>query len=130
MAIILAACENTLTNNTQYQIDSQRHWLIQRMSDVAQYTGWQSARQIATGCEAVWKKAAQMGRGPPYESRNDTVEEHSQSVWRSARRLDEVFEKEGDKRIVLARADRAQFALGLLAAEEDMARLELRDDRT
>ncbi|OAA81496.1 Fungal transcriptional regulatory protein [Akanthomyces lecanii RCEF 1005] len=114
----------------QYQIDSQRHWLIRRMSDVAQYTGWQSAKQIATGCEAVWKKAAQMGRGPPYESSNNTVEEHAQSVWRTARRLDEVFEKEGDKRIVLARADRAQFALGLLAAEEDMARLELRDDST
>lgn len=114
----------------QFQVDNQRHWLIQRMSDVAQYTGWQSAKQIATGCEAVWKKAAQMGRGPPYASKIRTVEEHAQSVWRTARRLDEVFEKEGDKRIVLARADRAQFALGLLAAEEDLARLELRDDRT
>ncbi|KAM3513293.1 hypothetical protein MY11210_003069 [Beauveria gryllotalpidicola] len=114
----------------QFQVDNQRHWLIQRMSDVAQYTGWQSAKQIATGCEAVWKKAAQMGRGPPYESITRTVEEHAQSIWRTARRLDEVFEKEGDKRIVLARADRAQLALGLLAAEEDLARLELRDDRT
>lgn len=111
-------------------MDNQRHWLIQRMSDVAQYTGWQSARQIATGCEAVWKKAAQMGRGPPYESRTPIIEEHAQSVWRTARRLDEVFEKEGDKRVVLARADRAQYALGLLAAEEDLARLELCDDRT
>ncbi|OAA61450.1 Fungal transcriptional regulatory protein [Cordyceps fumosorosea ARSEF 2679] len=114
----------------QYHVDNQRHWLIQRMSDVAEYTGWQSAKQIATGCEAVWKKAAQMGRGPPYVSRTRTVEDHAQSVWRTARRLDEVFEQEGDRRIVLARADRAQFALGLLAAEEDLARLELRDDRT
>ncbi|KAJ3485514.1 hypothetical protein NLG97_g6797 [Lecanicillium saksenae] len=114
----------------QFQMDNQRHWLIQRMSDVAQYTGWQSAKQIATGCEAVWKKAAQMGRGPPYESRTQFIEEHAQSVWRTARRLDDIFEKEGDKRIVLARADRAQYALGLLAAEEDLARLELRDDRT
>lgn len=119
-----------LTEALQYQVEDQRHWLIQRMSDVAQYTGWQSAKQIATGCEAAWKKAAQMGRGPPYESKGRLVEEHAQSVWRTARRLDEVFAKEGDKTIVLARADRAQFALGLLAAEEDMARLELRDDRT
>ncbi|KAI0478787.1 hypothetical protein GGR56DRAFT_689771 [Xylariaceae sp. FL0804] len=53
----------------QYQTDDQRHWLVRRMHDTARLTGWQSAHQIADGCQSAWAKAAQYGRGPPWHPR-------------------------------------------------------------
>ena len=53
----------------QYQDNSQRMWLIKRLLDIDRRTGWASAASIARSCETAWERAAEAGRGPPYEAR-------------------------------------------------------------
>ncbi|CAK7209878.1 hypothetical protein SCUCBS95973_000590 [Sporothrix curviconia] len=112
----------------QYQDTAQRHWTVKRMHNVARLTGWQSARQIANGCEAGWVKAANMGRGPPYESPPD-LDEPPSSIWNRPRRIiDRVRElEEVEERLVLSSSERPHYAVGLLSVEADLERLELSD---
>lgn len=53
----------------QYQDHHQRDWLVTRLLEIDRRTGWASAGIIARGCETAWEKAAEMGRGPPYDRR-------------------------------------------------------------
>ncbi|KAL0944266.1 C6 finger domain-containing protein [Colletotrichum truncatum] len=109
----------------QYREDAQRHWLVRRMHDVARLTGWQSARQIADGCESGWKKAAAMGRGPPYTRDPSLITVIPQSVWTSPRRIGARLEllDGDDKVLVVAKAERAHYALGLISVEQELERL-------
>lgn len=106
------------------------------MHNITRLTGWKSARQIADGCESAWTKAAQLGKGPPYERQYEPHEmaHAEESVWDNARRIDRVIQEidydggANDRRIVVARAERAHYALGLLGVEDDMEYLELKDE--
>ncbi|KAI0489742.1 hypothetical protein F4859DRAFT_165063 [Xylaria cf. heliscus] len=149
----------------QLQAETQRHWLVRRLRDIARLTGWQSAHQIADGCESAWSKAAQLGRGPPYraaavaEDEEDAREVRSRHeakkrqvphpldvappgmswVWGNPRRLDRRIQEEdgaaasagdgmatdGNKKIVLAKGEKAFYAMGLLTVEEDLEKLDL-----
>jgi hypothetical protein len=154
----------------QFQGDAQRHWLIRRLRDIARLTGWQSAHQIADGCESAWSKAAQLGRGPPYkppaaaedeEDAKDVRSRHGAKkrqvtpdvappgmswVWGNPRRLDRrILEEDGaaaaavaaaagsggelmatdSKKIVLAKGEKAFYAMGLLTVEHDLEKLDL-----
>ena len=112
----------------QYQDDGQRHWLIRRMHDISRLTGWRSAMQIADGCEASWIKAAQMGRGPPYARHPDLVRKDPETVWSNPRRIDrKIQEIDDESPLIIVRADRAFYALGLLSVAEDLERLALDD---
>jgi hypothetical protein len=53
----------------QYQEPPQRTWLINRLLSIDRRTGWASAAVIARACETSWERAAEAGRGPPYEGR-------------------------------------------------------------
>ncbi|RYP73713.1 hypothetical protein DL771_003426 [Monosporascus sp. 5C6A] len=111
----------------QYRQDVERHWLIRRLHDIARLTGWQSARQIADGCESAWMKAAALGRGPPYERAPDLNTDPLVSVWGNPRRIDrriQEVEDEGGK-IVLAKEEKAHYAMGLLSVEHDLEKLDL-----
>ncbi|ERT00892.1 hypothetical protein HMPREF1624_02126 [Sporothrix schenckii ATCC 58251] len=112
----------------QYQDTAQRHWTVRRMHNVARLTGWQSARQIANGCESGWVKAANLGRGPPYESPPD-LEAAPLSIWNQPRRIiDRVRELEDvEERLVLSTSERPHYAVGLLSVETDLERLDLSD---
>lgn len=97
---------------------------------MARLTGWQSARQIANGCESAWTKAAALGKGPPYTRPSDINLNHPPSIWDNPRRIDErIRELDGreEGRLVLAKSEQAHYALGLLGVEQDLERLELRD---
>ncbi|KAI1186247.1 hypothetical protein F5B17DRAFT_370450 [Nemania serpens] len=149
----------------QLQDEAQRHWLIRRLRDIARLTGWQSAHQIADGCESAWSKAAQLGRGPPYkpapededeEDAKDVRSRHEAKkrrppppdmappgmswVWGNPRRLDRrILEEDGaaaaghggdgmamdNKKIVLAKGEKAFYAMGLLTVEQDLEKLDL-----
>ncbi|KAI0430165.1 hypothetical protein F5Y09DRAFT_239004 [Xylaria sp. FL1042] len=154
----------------QLQDEAQRHWLIRRLRDIARLTGWQSAHQIADGCESAWSKAAQLGRGPPYrpppepepedeEAAKEVRDRHNKAkerqpsrpqpnlgppgmswVWGNPRRLDRrILEEDvaasgsgGDgmvtdsnKKIVLAKGEKAFYAMGLLSVEQDLEKLDL-----
>uniref|UniRef100_L2FEC2 C6 finger domain-containing protein n=1 Tax=Colletotrichum fructicola (strain Nara gc5) TaxID=1213859 RepID=L2FEC2_COLFN len=113
----------------QYRDDAQRHWIVRRMHDVARLTGWQSARQIAEGCESGWKKAAAMGRGPPY-TRDPTLQTVvPPSVWLNPRRIGARLEllDGDDKVLVVAKTERAHYALGLLSVEQELERLDIKE---
>lgn len=112
----------------QYQDTAQRHWTVRRMHHVARLTGWQSARQIADGCEAGWVKAANLGRGPPYESPAD-VDEPPPSIWNGPRRIvDRIRElEEEEERMVLSSSERPHYAVGLISVETELEKLELSD---
>lgn len=97
------------------------------MHDIARLTGWQSARQIADGCESGWIKAYQVGRGPPYE-RLHVQEEEPSSIWANPRRIDRVIRNATDNRLALVRSERAHYALGLLSVEHDLEKLDLKEE--
>lgn len=92
-------------------------------------TGWQSARQIAEGCEAGWNKAAELGRGPPYYSPPELGPLFPDSVWNRPRRIDRRIQEleAGENRLVLAKSEQAHYALGLLSVEQDFDTLDIDD---
>ncbi|KAK8042677.1 C6 finger domain-containing protein [Apiospora phragmitis] len=118
----------------QLQSEVQRHWVVRRMHDIARLTGWQSARQIASGSESAWIKAAQMGHGPPYVppanlDRSDPSV-GAPSIWGQPRsiknRIQEVSADESN-RLVLAKSERAFYAIGLLGVQDELEKLDLVD---
>ncbi|KAI1823116.1 hypothetical protein F4861DRAFT_348514 [Xylaria intraflava] len=156
-------------SGVQFQDEAQRHWLIRRLRDIARLTGWQSAHQIADGCESAWTKAAQLGRGPPYRQPPDPEDEESARevrdrhearkrqaarssdlappgmawVWGNPRRLDRrILEEDSaaaagngengtgtdSRKIVLAKGEKAFYAMGLLTVEQDLEKLDLDSD--
>lgn len=107
---------------------------MRRLHDIARLTGWQSARQIADGCESAWLKAAQLNKGPPYKRAPDVEALLPQSVWENPRRIDrrilELNSEQASKheeRFVLTKSEQAHYALGLLSVEHDLERLDLRE---
>lgn len=71
-ALGAALIESTMSlffAGVQYQDSAQREWLVTRLLEIDRRTGWASAGVIARSCETSWEKAAEMGRGPPYERR-------------------------------------------------------------
>ncbi|KAK4193940.1 transcriptional regulatory protein moc3 [Podospora australis] len=116
--------------STLFQSLPQRHWTIRRLRDIARLTGWQSARQIADGCEAGWNKAAALGRGPPYHSPPELGPLFPDEVWNRHRRIDRRIHElgAGDKRFVLAKTEQTHYALGLLSVERDLDTLDISGD--
>jgi len=106
----------------------QRSWLIKRCLDIKRLTGWQTAEAIATGCETSWVKAAEAGKGPPYQRVME--KKTDQKVWYTARRrIDQVLaEKNDHSKLLVARTDRVHYALGLLGVEEDFENLDFEHD--
>ncbi|KKA27351.1 hypothetical protein TD95_003202, partial [Thielaviopsis punctulata] len=123
----IESCFCLFVAGVQFQDQDQRAWLVLRMHDTTRLTGWGSARQIAEGCEAAWDKAANMGHGPRFQKPDMAHEGSNSRVWNNPRRLDRRFEELEDEKLVLVRSERAHYALGLLAVEEDMERLDLKD---
>lgn len=135
-AAFIESCFPLFVAGVQLQDNAQRIWVVKRLLDVARLTGWQSARPIARGCESAWVKAAQMGRGP-YYSRPAEMQDEDPDVWNRPRRVDvrlkelddEFRKREGvedtERRVVLANSEQTHFALGLIAVERDMERLDL-----
>lgn len=105
----------------------QRHWIIRRLHDVARLTGWQSSRQIAEGCESAWSKAAAMGKGPPYVQDPDLEREIPKPLWTMDRRVQNKIEQldSGQNKLVVARPERAAYAIGLLSVEKELERMDL-----
>jgi hypothetical protein len=127
----------SITNIFQYQAPHQRHWCVLRLRTIARLTGWQTAHAIATGCETSWIKAAQMGKGPTYERKEDVGVWKTPDVWGNERRIDrarrdgggdgdvgEVVQM-GEKRMVIERTDRVHYALGILGMSGDFEGLDV-----
>jgi hypothetical protein len=110
---------------SQYQDAAQRAWTVNRLRDIARLTGWQTAIAIATGCETSWVKTAEAGRGPPYT--RTTEERVLPDIWASGRRIDRATQDRNDK-LIVGKADRVHYALGVLGVESDFEKLDLDND--
>ncbi|KAM0240600.1 hypothetical protein ACHAPO_002501 [Fusarium lateritium] len=130
-AAFIESCFCLFVAAIEYRDEKQRHWVIRHLRDITRLTGWQSAERIATGCESSWMKAAQLGRGPPYIRAPET-EPVPVVRWQAPRQIDrfiqEVETGEIRRQIHVPKAERAQFALGLLSVERDFEALDLKDD--
>lgn len=113
----------------QFQDDVQRKWIIKRLHDIARLTGWQSARMIAEGCESGWRKAAEMGRGPPYTRDPNLMNEIPKSMVRGPPKIMARIEKldSDDAKLAVARSERAAYAIGLIGIEQELSRLDLKE---
>ncbi|KAK4244990.1 fungal transcriptional regulatory-like protein [Corynascus novoguineensis] len=134
IARISAGLHEDTTNmpviSTLFRDLPQRHWTIRRLREVTRLTGWQTARQIADGCETAWSKAAEAGRGPPYHSPPELGPLFPESVWNRPRQIERRIRgfDAPETRLVLAKSEQAHFALGLLSVERDLDRLDVGDD--
>ncbi|KAH6659703.1 hypothetical protein BKA67DRAFT_25187 [Truncatella angustata] len=114
----------------QYQVDAQRQWLIRHLHDITRLTGWESARQIADGCESAWTRAAASGRGAPYTRSVDhdaimTAHLRRPSLWGNPRRIDQRILEIEDEKWVLDKEDKTHYALGIIGVQEDLEKLDL-----
>ncbi|KAL2061838.1 hypothetical protein VTL71DRAFT_7216 [Oculimacula yallundae] len=113
----------------QLQDASHRSWTICRLRDVARLTGWQTALAVATGCETSWIKMGELGKGPVYVRTKD--QRIVPDIWVSSRRIDRALEGKTseERRMVIEKDDRVQYALGVLGLEEDFMGLDLEGGR-
>ena len=110
----------------QYQDAGQRGWTITKLRDIARLTGWQSSAAIASGCETAWTKAAEAGKGPPYQRTMDPTAKDDRVAGRRPDLNGGPPKDNNDRRfITINPGARVHWALGLLSVEEDMRRLNL-----
>ncbi|ETS83308.1 hypothetical protein PFICI_05184 [Pestalotiopsis fici W106-1] len=117
----------------QYQSTEQRVWLIRYLNDITRLTGWESGREISNGLENAWWRAAANGRGPPW-ARTFDIEAQMPGLTNpgekrrahSPRRLVKRIQEIGDEKTwVVAKEDKANYAMGLLGVQEDLEKLDL-----
>jgi len=114
----------------QLQDPSQRRWVIQRLLDIERLTGWQTASQVAKGCELSWIKAAEMGRGPPYSRSTFNEAAPVGKIWQSAgKRIDAMMAETAEESdLPVPQTGRVRHAMGLLGLEDDLNDLDLDED--
>lgn len=81
---------------------------------------------VATGCETSWVRAAEMGRGPPYERTRD--ERVTPQAWNPARNVERSALRDQhahDQRFVISTQERIHYALGVLGVQDDFENLDL-----
>jgi hypothetical protein len=111
-----------------FQDPRQREWLITRLLETDKRTGWASAGIIAKGCETAWEKAAEMGRGPPYQRRTRKIRADSEDVQGQEEAGEGRAGQRGEARIqeidsetrFVVKSRTAPWALNLLGTEEDL----------
>jgi hypothetical protein len=69
-AVGAALCEATIplfVAGVQLSNGDQRRWLVERLRDLNQRSGWASIGLIAAGCETAWERADAVRNAPPYQ---------------------------------------------------------------
>lgn len=61
---------------------AQRDWVVSRLFDTERRCGWATAGLIANGCQEAWIRAAEAGKGPPWERRFNTREQEERVLAR------------------------------------------------
>ena len=130
-AALCEICMPLFFAGVQYRDAAQREWLTTRVRDIERRTGWASVGMIAHGCETAWEKAAEAGRGPPYQRRRVDHIEYLSGDDRLRKRgaahhfeqADPTIKDLTDKRYIHVHpATRVHWAMGLLSLEEDVER--------
>ncbi|KAM0712054.1 hypothetical protein Q7P37_011148 [Cladosporium fusiforme] len=127
-----ALCDSTMPSffaAVQYTRPDQRHETVMRIFGIALRTGWGSAELIANGCETSWVKAAEAGRGPPYQRVVRPQHSDDPRLNGSWERLkpDNVRPEEmndSDRRLVKVKANaRLNWAIGIMGTEDDVGKV-------
>jgi len=114
----------------QYREPEQRTWTINFLCDIEQKSGWGSAGLCANGCETAWCRAAERGRGPPYERVNRDVHSTDNRVsgeqpYMSAGAPINAY----DRRFVpYNEVAQMTWAIGLLGTEKDLQKMSLAEN--
>ena len=127
-AALMDCCMGFFHAGIQYMDPGQRGWTIARLRDIARLTGWQTSALIANGCERAWVKAAEMGRGPPYNAvmNHAAKDDRGSGRGRDPDHLQRPARDNNDRRFIHVNAGtRVYWAVGLLGAEEDLRGLKL-----
>jgi hypothetical protein len=69
-AVGAALCEATIplfVAGVQLSDPEQRGWLVERLRELNQRSGWASIGLIAAGCETAWERADAVRKAPPYQ---------------------------------------------------------------
>ena len=114
----------------QYRDAAQRGWTITKLRDVARLTGWQTSALIASGCERSWIRAAEMGKGPPYQRTMNVAAKDDRVAGRGRDPVSKMYppKDNNDRRFITVNpGTRVYWALGILSAEEDMKSMSLKD---
>lgn len=126
----------------QYQDHVQRGWTVGKLNEISQVIGWHTSAAIAVACESMWEKAGSMGRGPPYQRTMDrnNADHRLNRAYRVAQdnspivsKMSPMEEHESrfvshDRKLIDTHAStRAHWAMGLLAVEEDLQRMVLKE---
>ena len=122
-AALTDSCMGLFHAGVQFRDAAQRGWTITKLRDVARLTGWQSAALIASGCERSWIKAAEMGKGPPYQRTMNLAARDDRVAGRSRDPIFTMYppKDNNDRRFITVNpGTRVYWALGILSAEEDM----------
>ena len=113
----------------QYQDHAQRIWTVKRLCEIERKTGSGTGGLCANGCESTWVKAAEMGRGPPYERISRDFRSADQRV--SGRYMHEAGGAPvdpADRRLLPYRKDTQLFwATGILGTADDLSQMSLNE---
>jgi hypothetical protein len=126
----------------QYTEMSQRGWVISKLHDIAQMTGWSTSAAVAAACEISWERMGQAGKGPPYVrslDRNNKDERVNGHLRRLAPMLSaSITDAAGDHNaqilghdrglISKSTSSRVHWAMGLLSVEEDVKNMNIGQD--
>jgi hypothetical protein len=121
----------------QYIDASQRGWIVAKLHNIAQMTGWQTSAAVAAACEIAWERMAQAGRGPPYT--RTTYDPSLQSDIRIAplvaQHVASVSEVESEHDSQILNHDRSliskhgssrvHWAMGIMSVEDDMRQMNI-----
>lgn len=129
-AALMDSCMGLFHAGVQYRDAAQRGWTITKLRDVARLTGWQTSALIASGCERSWMKAAEMGRGPPYQRTMNVAAKDDRVAGRARDPTVAMYppKDNNDRRFITVNpGTRVYWAMGILSAEEDINSLSLKD---
>ncbi|KAK4554536.1 hypothetical protein LTR86_008390 [Recurvomyces mirabilis] len=124
-AALCESCMPSFFASVQYLDHQQRVVTVDRIYTIAHRTGWGTAELIASGCETAWVKAAEAGRGPPYQRlfarKQQSDDPRLNGSWE---RLDPNASPDDkddtDRRHVRRKAQaRLNWAIGILGTPED-----------
>lgn len=124
---LVESCMPSFFAAIQYQQADQRRETVVRIFNIARRTGWATADLIASGCETAWVKAAETGRGQPYQRtvRDQLVNSTDSRITGSHEMLDMSAQPDEtdqiDKRFVRQKASaRLHWAIGIMGNEDEI----------
>jgi hypothetical protein len=121
----------------QYVDALQRGWIVAKLHNIAQMTGWQTSAAVAAACEIAWERMAQAGRGPPYTRTTydpslqsdiriaPLVAQHVASVSEAESEHDSQILNHDRSLISKHGSSRVHWAMGIMSVEEDMRQMNI-----